>query len=208
MSVQPVHIFWFRRDLRLNDNHGLYEALRSGMPVLPIFIFDTDILDQLSDPADARVNFIHHSLQQMDASLRTHGSGLTVMHGKPKDCFQKLIKEHDVKAVYTNHDYETYANERDAKINQLLSNKTIAFKTFKDQCIFEKSEVVKDDGLPYTIFTPYSRKWKLRLSETLLASYSCKEYYKNFSKEESAYSFPSMEEIGFYPTDILSLIHI
>ena len=201
-------LVWLRRDLRIDDNAALYHALKENKNVQLVFIFDKDILDKLENKHDRRVDFIHKTLQRLNSQLKECQSSIWVFYGTPDEVFKNLISKHEIENVYTNHDYEPYANERDAKINQLLSNKTIAFKTFKDQCIFEKSEVVKDDGLPYTIFTPYSRKWKQRLNSTSLASYSCKEYYKNLSKEESAYSFPGMEEIGFQPTDISAEIPV
>jgi deoxyribodipyrimidine photo-lyase len=201
MSNPAVHIFWFRRDLRLNDNHGLNEALRSGLPVLPIFIFDTDILNQLSDTGDARVHYIHLALQQMDATLREMGSGVTVMHGKPKECFQKLIREHDVKAVFTNHDYESYAQERDEQIKNLLAEKDINFHTFKDIVIFEKEEVVKDDGKPYTVFTPFSRKWKQKLSITGIKTYPSEKQGSSFLRYDAP-ALPSLQKIGFNASKI------
>ena len=154
-----MNIFWFRRDLRLEDNVGLYHALNSTEEVLPIFIFDEDILSQLPKN-DARVTFIHELLSILQKQLNQQGKSLAVFHGNPFEVFTKLLKNHKVSTVLTNHDYEPYARKRDKEIYQLFKEHSIEFKTSKDQVIFEKSEVVKDDGLPYVVYTPYSRKWK------------------------------------------------
>jgi deoxyribodipyrimidine photo-lyase len=148
---KKVNIFWFRRDLRLDDNVGFYEALKSEHEVLPIFIFDSEILDKLPKD-DARLTFIYETLQQMRQTLQEeHGSSIAMYHGKPKSIFKTILKDYDVDSVYTNHDYEPYATERDNRIKEFLESQNITFKTFKDQVIFEKSEVVKKDGDPYIL---------------------------------------------------------
>ena len=155
-----VSIFWFRRDLRLDDNVGFLEALKGDCPVLPIFIFDKIILDKLPKD-DARLTFIHETLQKMRSTLQDEcKSSIAFYYGTPDVIFKKLLKEFEIQIVYTNHDYEPYAKERDEKIQKLLKDKDIAFKTFKDQVIFEKEEVVKGDGDPYVVYTPYKNKWK------------------------------------------------
>ena len=193
---QSISIFWFRRDLRLDDNAGLYQALQSGDPVLPVFIFDTDILDGLEDKRDKRVHFIHNALAAMQAKLEAMGSTLHVLLGKPMDCFTQLTAEYHVTAVYTNHDYEPYALKRDRDVRDLLEGKRIALHTYKDQVIFEKDEVVKDNKEPYTVFTPYSRKWKEKLSEFYLKPYPTAKYADNFYKQPPKLLF-SLEDIGF-----------
>ncbi|HEX6982548.1 MAG TPA: deoxyribodipyrimidine photo-lyase [Balneolaceae bacterium] len=157
---QKLNIFWFRRDLRLDDNTGLSEALEDHSPVLPIFIFDTNILDEL--PADdARVTFIYETLQKMRQELRKkHRSSIAIYYGTPIEVFKKLINNYDIQKVFTNHDYEPYARQRDEEIDKLLSSHDIEFHTFKDQVIFERDEVVKKDGGPYIVYTPYMRSWK------------------------------------------------
>ncbi len=179
-----IHIFWFRRDLRLQDNAGLYHALRSGNPVLPIFIFDRNILDELEDKTDRRVEFIHQALQDLQAQLEKKGSTLDVRYGRPAAVFADLLAEYRVGEVFTNHDYEPYARERDEEIENLLREKGTGFRTFKDQVIFEKDEIVKDDGSPYTVFTPYSRKWKATLSDFYLCSYPVEKYTGHFYKQQ------------------------
>lgn len=195
-----ISIFWFRRDLRLEDNAGLYHALRSGYPVLPVFIFDTNILGGLEDKADKRVGFIHHCLLAIQKQLLKNGSTLHVLHGKPVEAFKKFAGIYDIAAVYANHDYEPYARERDEEIATFLLKKNIPFYTGKDQVIFEKNEVLKDNGEPYTVFTPYSRKWKEKLDDFYIKSYPVKQYAGNFLKLK-AINIPSLEEIGFEKAD-------
>ena len=162
---KEISICWLRRDLRLNDQTALYHSLRSNYPVLVIFVFDPEILDKLSDKEDKRVAFILQQLKKINADLNKHGSGLMVLHEQIIPAFDKLNAEFTVKEVYTNHDYEPYAIVRDAKVADYLSKAGISFYTFKDQVIFEKSEIMKSDGTPYTVFTPYSRRWKEHFSK-------------------------------------------
>src|SRR6218665_3311870 len=183
---KKISVFWFRRDLRLHDNAGLYHALKQGDPVLPLFIFDTTILDRLEDKQDRRVDFIHQALAHLQEQLAGLGSGLKVVHGTPKNVFAQLVKEQEIHAVYTNHDYEPDALRRDEEIKALLAQQGIALKTYKDQCVFEKDEVVKDDGKPYTVFTPYSRKWKAKLNDFYHRAYPVERYSQHFLKHKPA----------------------
>ena len=164
---KAVNVCWLRRDLRLFDNAALYHALQSGKPVLVFFIFDSDILDKLSDKKDKRVNFIYRQLEKLNEQLQQYGSSLTVKYGVPKKAFLELLKEYRVQEVFTNRDYEPYAIARDKEIEALLQEKNVRFQTFKDQVMFEKEEVLKSDGTPYTVFTPYSNKWKERLAQEI-----------------------------------------
>ncbi|MBG0780935.1 MAG: deoxyribodipyrimidine photo-lyase [Bacteroidales bacterium] len=200
MNQSEVVIFWFRRDLRLEDNHGLFEALKSGLPVLPLFIFDTEILDKLPSKKDARIAFIHQHLEQIHQELNRHGSGLYVAHGKPLEIFQKLLSNQQIKSVYANKDYEPYALQRDEEVKELLIANHADLKLFKDQVIFEESEVVKGDGKPYTVYTPYSRKWKSRLLEESFSNFPSERHLDNFLKQKG--TFLSLQEIGFEPTGI------
>lgn len=170
-SVLPVTLFWFRRDLRLHDNHALYRALQDAGNVQPIFIFDTTILGQLEDTNDRRVSFIHDTLASLDTQLKSSGSSLLVKYGDPLETFRTLLSEFPIAAVYTNHDHEPYAMERDRHIKELLLDKGVAFHTFKDQTIFERNEVVKEDGTPYTVFTPYAKRWRLRAEQEGIPNY-------------------------------------
>jgi deoxyribodipyrimidine photo-lyase len=180
----PVNIFWFRRDLRLDDNAGLYHALKSKYPVVPIFIFDKNILDELEDLKDRRVEFIHDSLEQMQKQLEKIGSTLDVRYGFPNEIWKQLINDYKVKNVFTNNDYEPYAKKRDEEIIEMLRSDGISVHSSKDQVIFEKSDVVKDDSKPYTVFTPYSRKWKATINDLHLSSYQNKKYFSNFYKQK------------------------
>ena len=191
-----VNIFWFRRDLRLFDNHGLFRALKSGKPVLPIFIFDKNILDELKDKNDRRVSFIHDSLKKIREQLEQTGSSLHVLYDTPLKAFKQLTEEYKISEVFTNHDYEPYAIKRDEEIAAWLKKQGIAFNTFKDQVIFEKNEVLKSDGNPYTIFTPYSKVWKGKLSDEDLKSFPSEKTFKTFLRTRP-FHFPSLEEIGF-----------
>ncbi len=193
---QSVSVFWFRRDLRLEDNAGLYHALSSGGAVLPVFIFDTNILDGIEEKEDKRVHFIHNALATIQAKLEGMGSTLHVLHGTPIACFRKLTSQYNVTAVYTNHDYEPYAQKRDGEIGAFLAEKNIVLHTYKDQVIFEKDEVVKDNKEPYTVYTPYSRKWKEKLTTFYLKPYPTEKYFQNFFKQ-SPQRLPSLADIGF-----------
>ena len=185
-------LFWFRRDLRLHDNAGLYYALKENNNVLPLFIFDTAILEKLEDKKDKRVAFIHQSLHVLHQQLAELGSTMLVLYGNPVELYKTI----NAKSVYTNHDYEPYARERDKTIQEILEAKGSTFKTFKDQVVFEKDEVLKDDGKPYTIFTPYSKKWKANLNAFFLKSYPVESYFKNF-KKIGPLEIPMLADIGF-----------
>jgi deoxyribodipyrimidine photo-lyase len=191
-----VNIFWFRRDLRLFDNHGLFRALKSGKPVVPVFIFDKNILNELSDKNDRRVSFIYDRLQQLQAEIKKYDSSITILYDEPLKAFKKLAEEYNISEVFTNHDYEPYAIKRDEEITVYLKKKGIKFSTFKDQVIFEKDEVMKSDGSPYTIFTPYSRIWKQKLSTESLTGYPSEEILQAFLKSRPV-PFPSLKEMGF-----------
>ena len=193
-----INVFWLRRDLRLTDNVGFSEALKSDLPVLPIFIFDKQILDELPEQ-DARLSFIHDTLSEMNAELGKNGAGIRGLYGNPKECIEELIEEYEVNAIYTNRDYEPYALNRDKEMNELLSKKGIEFKTFKDQVIFEKSEVTKDDGKPYTVYTPFKNKWLSHFDESTMIQ-DHKLNLENCLKGE--FKFPSLKEMGFLKSDI------
>jgi deoxyribodipyrimidine photo-lyase len=200
-SQAPLSIFWFRRDLRLDDNAGLFHALRSGHPVLPIFIFDLDILDQLEDRDDARVEFIHHAVRALAKKLSEMGSALEVYHGRPEVVFTALASRYQVHSVYANHDADPYAIERDHRVSSILAEVGSRFVSFKDHLIFEGAEVVKDDGLPYTVFTPYCRKWKAALRDEHMAPYRTGQHYDAFFQMQQP-QIPTLQEMGFRPSGI------
>jgi len=195
--TEKTTIFWFRRDLRIDDNAALYHALRKNNDVLPVFIFDTEILDKLEDRRDSRVSFILASLDVLRQQLEELGSSLLIVNGNPVDFFRQASP----KAVYTNRDYEPYARQRDQKVAGLLQERNIGFHVFKDHVIFEKDEVVKEDGKPYTVFTPYSRKWKAKLRPFYWKGYPTLRYRSSLLKTKS-FEFPSLEDIGFLPSSI------
>lgn len=199
MSKKEIAIFWFRRDLRLHDNCGLFHALKSGYPVIPIFIFDKDILNELPKN-DARVSFIYETLNALNNQLIKIGSAVKIEFGSVEQVWEKLLKNFNIKEVYSNKDYEPYAIKRDLKIEQLCSEKDIAFKSFKDQVIFEEAEIVKDDGLPYTVYTPYKNKWLKKYSENTIKIFPSEQFLENLHKE--IYIFPSLSAIGFQLSEI------
>ena len=191
-------IFWFRRDLRLLDNTGLNLALIKSKDVQPIFIFDKEIIDELPND-DPRVNFLYDELLKINKELISYNSSLKVYHGKPIDVFKQLSKENSELEVYTNRDYEPYAIARDEEINKLLLENGSVLISSKDQVIFEKNEVVKNDGLPYTVFTPFKNKWLTKFNEEGF-HLELKLNSENFNK--SKHKFPSMEDLGFKKSSI------
>lgn len=199
MTRPQVTIFWHRRDLRLEDNASLFHALKGSYPVQPLFIFDTSILEHLPKK-DARVEFIHLELRRLSDELRQRGSDLDVRIGRPQEIWKQLLDDYDVQEVWANRDYEPYALERDKAIYELLHEKGISFKVKKDHVIFEKDEVLKKDGKPYTVYTPYSRVWKDQLNDFYLKSYPS-EGLHNWSPRAQM-EIPSLAEIGFEPAGI------
>jgi deoxyribodipyrimidine photo-lyase len=195
-----INIIWFRRDLRLTDNAALYHALKGNNPVLPIFIFDRNILDKLDNKTDRRVEFIHAALGEMQNQLKQLGSCMEVYDGFPEKIIELLLEKYTIEKVFTNHDYEPYAVERDLRIRKILERKAASFHTFKDHVIFEKEEVIKDDGTPYTVFTPYANKWKKKLNAFYLNSYPSEKYFAKFYQQKEK-RIPSLESIGFEKGD-------
>ena len=196
---ESIVIFWFRRDLRLYDNAALSAALHSKYKVLPLFIFDTNILNQLENKYDRRVDYIHQALSVINNTLHKQNSGVLSLYGSPVEVFSKLISEYNIQSVYCNRDYEPYAIKRDKEVQHLLKEYTIGFYDFKDQVIFDKSEVVKADGLPYTIFTPYAKRWRALLKQEDYKPYDI--LFDNFLKVNSK-NIHSLEKLGFEKTDV------
>ncbi len=191
-----VNIFWFRRDLRLDDNVGFYNALKSEHPVLPIFIFDEEILKKLPKD-DARLTFIYETLQKMRTKLEDkNSSSIAMFHGEPKAVYKNLLEKYNIDTVFTNRDYEPYAKERDDKIQQLLNDNNIKFKTFKDQVIFEQNEVTKKDGLPYVVYTPYMKVWKEQFKTYTLDFYYTSSFLKNLIQDKELPNL-TLSDIGF-----------
>lgn len=201
MSRPSVTVHWFRRDLRIHDNHALYAALRSGHPVLPVFIFDTNILDDLEDKRDRRVDFMHRTLHAIKAGLEQRGSSLLVEVGTPMEAWQRIVERYDVKTVHANRDHEHYGVERDVRVEEFLKTKGIAFATHKDHTVYERSEVMKEDGTPYTVFTPYMRKWRAQFTPALADVFGSEGELGALVRTEPL-PMPSLQEIGFMHTDL------
>jgi len=164
-----ISVFWFRRDLRLEDNIALYQVLSKNKNVLPIFIFDTNIINELPKD-DARISFIYENLKKIDTQLKEYNSSLLVFKGKPIDVWKELMLKYEVTSIYFNKDYEPYAIKRDAEIIALAKKNNIVVFNSKDQVIFEENEVLKDNKEPYTVFTPYKNKWLTKASSTTINS--------------------------------------
>lgn len=190
-----INISWFRRDLRLEDNTALREALNSGSPVLPLFIFDTNIINEL--PADdPRISFIYETLSSMNKVLQKEGSSFYIVKGDPEKVWRDLIASFDINSVFINKDYEPYGIERDAKIESLLKKNHINFLKFKDHVIFEEKEILKTDKNPYTIFTPYKNKWLQKFSSDL-PLFTIDQKNKSHNYLSYASNFPTITELGF-----------
>lgn len=199
-SRPSVSIHWFRHDLRLEDNHALFRALNEQGRVLPLFIFDTGILDRLEDRADRRMGFIHRRLLELKAVIEAQGGALLVKHGGTLEAWMRILERYDVKAVYAARDHEPYARERDRQVAALLQHHHIPFITCKDQTVFERDEVMKDDGTPYTVYTPYMKRWRSLLRPEHLASYPSEGLLHRFARLGTL-PFPSLSDLGFGPSD-------
>ena len=199
MYKEEIAVFWFRRDLRLHDNCALYNALQSGCKVLPIFIFDDDILSELPK-TDARVSFIYETLFNINEQLLKMDASIKIEHGTVFEVWKTLFENFNIKQVFINKDYEPHAIKRDFIIKNLCKEKGAEFKSFKDQVIFEEAEVVKEDGLPYTVYTPYKNKWLKQFSDISLNKFVSENCLENVLKEN--FKFPSLNKIGFQKSDL------
>lgn len=198
---EKINVFWFRRDLRLDDNVGFLEALKGEFPVLPIFIFDSNILDELPKD-DARVTFIYETLQEMRQELQEdYGSSIAMYHGNPKTVFKHLTNDFSINKVFTNRDYEPYATNRDTEIKEYLNSKNIEFETYKDHVMFEKHEVVKQDGEPYLVYTPYKNKWKENFESLIWDVHYTSQHLDNLI-ENTRLPNLTLSDIGFEKSSI------
>ncbi|MGE5447507.1 MAG: cryptochrome/photolyase family protein [Bacteroidales bacterium] len=194
--METINIFWFRRDLRLDDNHGLYEALMTGLPVVPVFVFDPAILRQFPHSDDARLTFIHQALMDLNRTFEKYHSSLQIYFSSPEVVFKQLAGKYSIQGVYVNTDYEPEAIERDQKVERILSLLDINFYSFKDQVVFHQNEVVKTNGEPYTVFTPYSHRWKELLAREPIHFYESEKLLGNLKPLVTDY-FPELIELGY-----------
>ena len=195
---KEISIFWFRRDLRIDDNNGLYNALKENDTVLPIFIYDKNILNKLNTN-DHRIEYINHSISKMNDTLSKKNKSISCFYGNPKEVFLNLIKQFDIRKVYTNRDYSPYSIKRDLITKQLLEDNKIQFCDFKDHVLFEKNEIVKDDGTPYKVYTPFSKKWINKMQEQGIPYYKSEDLIENLINEQSNFKTDS---IGFIKSEI------
>lgn len=200
--MEKTALFWFRRDLRLNDNSGLFNALKENPRVLPVFIFDTEILGKLEDTQDPRVTFIYQTVTDLKEELQKKKSDLLIRHGLPLEVFKGLIEKMSISAIYTNHDYEPGARERDEKVARWAHSKGIVFKTFKDQTLFEKEEILSDAGKPYTVYTPYKKKVLSHLNDFYLKSYPNDLYESAYVKVQKPEKMLLFQDLGFSPSSL------
>ena len=199
--MEKVTLFWFRRDLRLEDNLGLYYAYSQEKNVLPLFIFDTEILNKLEEVTDARVTFIHDQITRLHEELKDYGSSIRVIKGTPLEVFQQLLESYEVQAVYTNRDYEPYAKERDKAVGDLLKSHKIDLLDFKDQVIFEKDEITTDSSQFYKVFTPYSKQWLAKYASLSFAPVKL-EKRKNTFFQTKPLPVPTLSDLGFQKSDL------
>ncbi|GIW21388.1 MAG: deoxyribodipyrimidine photo-lyase [Candidatus Sericytochromatia bacterium] len=195
--MNKVIFFWFRRDLRLKDNNALYQALSNDkkLKVIPLFIFDKNILDKLKDKNDKRVNFIYEQLKKINKELEKYNSSLLIKYGYPKEIWQELINNFEIQSVYLNHDYEPYSIQRDSEIKKILNQKGIEFFSYKDQVIFEKQEILNNENKPYTIYTYYKNKWLDLFTNKIIEKFETEKYFDYFYNEK--FNFPDIKQIGF-----------
>lgn len=204
--MTKVTLFWFRRDLRWDDNAGLYHALKHAQAlkekpsVLPVFIFDREILSQLDDLYDPRVTFIFQQVAALKEKMQEKKSDLVVRFGRPLEVFQDLARAFEIDAIYTNHDYEPAARERDEKIQKWARDQGIVFNSYKDQTLFEKNEILTDIGKPYTVYTPYKNKVLKKLDSLHLKSFPVSDYASALAARPHPEKMMTLDEIGFKPS--------
>lgn len=198
--MKKITLCWFRRDLRTDDHTALFYALQQEKEVLPLFIFDKNILEHLEEKADARVQFIHRKINELKSFFEQKGSSLLIKYGRPEEVYADLLSEFDIQGVYTNRDYEPYAKERDEKIEAMLKTKNISLLSFKDQVIFEPGEILNGSGEFYKVFTPFSKNWLEKFKQTKIHPLS-EPNWKNLVNTQPLPGI-SLEEMGFQPSPI------
>jgi deoxyribodipyrimidine photo-lyase len=203
---QKINIFWMRRDLRLEDNHALFRALSSGLPVRILFIFDDQILGKLDDKSDRRVTFIIERLTHLNKELAGYNSVIDIRHGNPAEIFKLVFDEFDVEGLFLNRDYEPYALKRDTSIREMCLASGVSFQTFKDHLIFENGEILKNDDSPYTVYTPFSKRWRKALSESHLQTFESERLLKNLQKYTGYPNSDLYSLTGFHKTEIINTV--
>jgi len=211
-EVQPAHatilhdaaLVWFRRDLRAYDHAALSRALQRSRTVYCVFVFDTEILDELVDRRDRRVEFVWHSVRELSETLRGLGGALWILHGRARDEVPALAQRLQVRAVYTNRDYEPAALERDHDVERQLLDRRIDFVSCKDQVIFDCSEVLTQEQRPFSVFTPYKRAWLAQLRPVHVAPHAVEGQVAALAGCETP-ALPSLQEMGFERTNLTEL---
>lgn len=198
--MTKINLFWFRRDLRLHDNRAFFHALKNGN-VLPVFIFDKNILEKLESKNDKRVNFIYNEVKNLKSEIEKYGSSLYVVYDSPLNAFRNITNTYPVEALFINHDYEPYALERDRSVINAFKSLNIPVYSYKDQVIFEKEEIIKSDGKPYTVFTPYMKKWKEQFNKQELKFYYSEKILSNLHKT-TPFKFLPLNDLGFQQTGL------
>ncbi|MDQ2772968.1 MAG: deoxyribodipyrimidine photo-lyase, partial [Bacteroidota bacterium] len=196
-----ICLFWFRRDLRRNDNAGLAAALASGLPVLPLFIYDREILDHLPDKADARLTFINDEVEKLAAQTGAAGGTFLARYGKPLAVLEQLVQDFEVAAVHTNEDYEPYATERDRTVAKMLQKHGVEFHLYKDQVIFAKDEIMTKSGTVPKVFGAYLKAYMAKLTDEMLLPYGSGGDYKKENlyliSATEASQLPTLKSMGF-----------
>ncbi len=201
LSTQKIKsLVWLRRDLRLSDNRALNEAEKSSDEITIVFVFDTNILNRLKSKQDRRLTFIYESLNEISQTLEKKGSQLIVLYGDPKKEIPKLASQLGVNFVFANEDYESYAKSRDFHIKKSLAKQEISFSLHKDQVIFSGDEVLKSDGSPYRVFTPWKKQFHPSVvdeAKTSLKKMTKKSELKAFSKLKSLKSYGFKKTLSY-----------
>jgi deoxyribodipyrimidine photo-lyase len=196
-----VSIFWFRRDLRLEDNIGLMHALKTRENVLPLFVFDPEVLQWGENKRNIQVGFVYDTLMGIKEKLEIIGSGLYVAAGKPLDVFKALMDSYHIFSVYANREYEPYTLQRDDEVAAFLASQGVEFHTYKDHVLFEQNEIVKDNGEPYTVFTAYKQRFLRKLNQSMVVPAPISKYAYNFFRT-TPLPIPSLDDMGYSRVDV------
>ena len=197
-----LSVFWFRRDLRLHDNHGFFQALKKSKSVLPVFIFDINILGELNEN-DRRVSLLFDRLKELNTELAKHGKKIHVYYGDPKSIFNELFDKLPYDAIFTNTDYEPYATKRDKSVRLSLNQKKVKFRSYKDQVIFEKDEILTDSGKVYGVYTYYMKKWKAQFRASMTQPFPSDTLLHKCKNSDVLPCVEQIGDIGFKHTEYI-----